>query len=129
MVGRDYSQVDAGADTAVVADTGGTSFDVSLVRLGRIRSARRGRLELDVGVVDVDRRVERLEQFDASALSEIGRRAGIKRERERLERVVEDVGREIAGAVEHVAGRIEEAISRRAGGEEKAQPRVRVDAR
>jgi N-methylhydantoinase A len=36
VAGRYYAQVDADADTAVVADTGGTSFDVSLVRRGRI---------------------------------------------------------------------------------------------
>jgi N-methylhydantoinase A len=36
VAGRHYAEVDAGASTAVVADTGGTSFDVSLVRRGRI---------------------------------------------------------------------------------------------
>jgi N-methylhydantoinase A len=36
VAGRYYAEVDAGATTAVVADTGGTSFDVSLVRRGRI---------------------------------------------------------------------------------------------
>jgi N-methylhydantoinase A len=34
--GRHYASLDAGADTAIVADTGGTTFDVSLVRGGRI---------------------------------------------------------------------------------------------
>ncbi|HEY8869841.1 MAG TPA: hydantoinase/oxoprolinase family protein [Candidatus Limnocylindrales bacterium] len=32
VAGRCYGQKDAGADTVVVADTGGTSYDVSLVR-------------------------------------------------------------------------------------------------
>jgi N-methylhydantoinase A len=36
IAGRHYAVLDAGASTAVVADTGGTSFDVSLVRRGRI---------------------------------------------------------------------------------------------
>jgi N-methylhydantoinase A len=36
VAGRHYAQLDAGTDTAVVADTGGTSYDVSLVRRGRI---------------------------------------------------------------------------------------------
>ncbi len=34
--GRHFARVDSGADTAIVADAGGTSFDVSLVRDGRI---------------------------------------------------------------------------------------------
>ena len=34
--GRHFAQVDFGSDTAIIADTGGTSFDVSLVRDGRI---------------------------------------------------------------------------------------------
>ena len=36
VAGRHYAQADAGADTAIVADTGGTTFDVSLVRRGTI---------------------------------------------------------------------------------------------
>ncbi|MFH1090773.1 MAG: hydantoinase/oxoprolinase family protein [Pseudomonadota bacterium] len=36
MAGRYYAQIDAGADTAIVADTGGTTYDVSLVRRGVI---------------------------------------------------------------------------------------------
>jgi N-methylhydantoinase A len=36
VAGRHYAQLDAGSDTAVVADAGGTSYDVSLVRRGRI---------------------------------------------------------------------------------------------
>ncbi len=36
LAGRAYAQVDSGADTAIIADTGGTTFDVSLVRGGRI---------------------------------------------------------------------------------------------
>ena len=36
VAGRHYAFADAGADTAVVADTGGASYDVSLVRRGRI---------------------------------------------------------------------------------------------
>jgi N-methylhydantoinase A len=36
VAGRHYAAEDSGAATAVVADTGGTSYDVSLVREGRI---------------------------------------------------------------------------------------------
>jgi N-methylhydantoinase A len=36
IAGRYYAQSDAGIDTAVVCDAGGTSYDVSLVRRGRI---------------------------------------------------------------------------------------------
>jgi N-methylhydantoinase A len=40
VAGRFYAETDAGSDTAVVADTGGTSYDVSLVRRGRIPVTR-----------------------------------------------------------------------------------------
>src|SRR5215208_4421306 len=36
IAGRHYARADAAADTAIVADTGGTTFDVSLVRRGAI---------------------------------------------------------------------------------------------
>jgi N-methylhydantoinase A len=36
VAGRHYAARDAASDTAIVADTGGTSYDVSLVRQGRI---------------------------------------------------------------------------------------------
>lgn len=36
VAGRHYAQIDAGAELVIVADTGGTSYDVSLVRRGRI---------------------------------------------------------------------------------------------
>lgn len=36
IAGRTYAQMDGGVDTAIIADTGGTTFDVSLVRGGRI---------------------------------------------------------------------------------------------
>jgi N-methylhydantoinase A len=36
IAGRHYALLDAGADTAIVADTGGTSYDVTLVRRGAI---------------------------------------------------------------------------------------------
>jgi N-methylhydantoinase A len=36
VAGRYYAATDADADNAIVADTGGTSYDVSLVRKGRI---------------------------------------------------------------------------------------------
>ncbi|MEE8110308.1 MAG: hydantoinase/oxoprolinase family protein [bacterium] len=36
IAGRHYAQADAGADTGIVADTGGTTFDVGLVRRGAI---------------------------------------------------------------------------------------------
>lgn len=38
--GRHYAQLDGDADSAIVADTGGTSYDVSLVRKGRIPMTR-----------------------------------------------------------------------------------------
>ena len=40
VAGRYYARLDADSDTAVVADTGGTSYDVSLVRRGRIPRTR-----------------------------------------------------------------------------------------
>jgi N-methylhydantoinase A len=36
VAGREYAMAEGGIDTAIVADTGGTSYDVSLVRRGRI---------------------------------------------------------------------------------------------
>ncbi|HEY8869851.1 MAG TPA: hydantoinase/oxoprolinase family protein [Candidatus Limnocylindrales bacterium] len=36
VAGRHFAQLDAAADTVIVTDTGGTSYDVSLVRRGRI---------------------------------------------------------------------------------------------
>jgi N-methylhydantoinase A len=36
VAGRHYAQMDAQSELAIVADTGGTSYDVSLVRRGRI---------------------------------------------------------------------------------------------
>ena len=36
LAGRHFARVDAGMDTAIVTDTGGTTYDVSLVRRGRI---------------------------------------------------------------------------------------------
>jgi N-methylhydantoinase A len=38
--GRYFAQADCNADTAIIADTGGTSYDVSLVRQGRIPQSR-----------------------------------------------------------------------------------------
>lgn len=40
VAGRLYAKLDADAETAVVADTGGTTYDVSLVRRGRIPMTR-----------------------------------------------------------------------------------------
>jgi N-methylhydantoinase A len=40
VAGRRYATLDGGSDTAVVVDTGGTSFDVSLVRHGRVPRTR-----------------------------------------------------------------------------------------
>jgi N-methylhydantoinase A len=40
VAGAMYAAADAGTDTAIVADTGGTSYDVSLVRGGRIPTTR-----------------------------------------------------------------------------------------
>jgi len=40
VAGRHYALVDAATDTAIVADTGGTSYDVSLVRGGLIPRTR-----------------------------------------------------------------------------------------
>ena len=36
VAGRYFAQLDSGSSTAIVADTGGTSYDVSVVRRGRI---------------------------------------------------------------------------------------------
>ncbi|RQS21369.1 hydantoinase/oxoprolinase family protein [Burkholderia sp. Bp8998] len=38
--GRYFAQADEQSDTAIIADTGGTTYDVSLVRRGRIPSSR-----------------------------------------------------------------------------------------
>ena len=40
IAGRAYAQSDAGGETAVVTDTGGTSYDVTLVRRGHIPRTR-----------------------------------------------------------------------------------------
>ena len=40
IAGRYYAIEDEGSDTAIVADTGGTTYDVSLVRRGRIPTSR-----------------------------------------------------------------------------------------
>jgi N-methylhydantoinase A len=40
VAGRHYAGLDGSSDTAVVADTGGTSYDVALVRRGRIPVTR-----------------------------------------------------------------------------------------
>jgi N-methylhydantoinase A len=40
VAGRAYAALDAGAQTAIIADTGGTSYDVSLVRRGHIPRTR-----------------------------------------------------------------------------------------
>ena len=40
VAGRHYARVDAETDTAIIADTGGTSYDVSLVRGGLIPRTR-----------------------------------------------------------------------------------------
>jgi N-methylhydantoinase A len=40
VAGRRFADVDGGADSAIVADTGGTSYDISVVRAGRIPMTR-----------------------------------------------------------------------------------------
>ena len=40
VAGRHYAAIDAGTETAIVTDAGGTSYDVSLVRRGRIPRTR-----------------------------------------------------------------------------------------
>jgi N-methylhydantoinase A len=40
VAGREYAMTEGGGDTAIIADTGGTSYDVSLVRRGRIPRTR-----------------------------------------------------------------------------------------
>lgn len=40
MAGRHFADIDEGAATAIVADTGGTTYDVSLVRKGHIPTIR-----------------------------------------------------------------------------------------
>jgi N-methylhydantoinase A len=44
VAGRHYAKRDAGSDTAIVTDAGGTSYDVSLVRRGAIPWTRETRL-------------------------------------------------------------------------------------
>jgi len=44
VAGRHYAKRDAGSDTAIVTDAGGTSYDVSLVRRGTIPWTRETRL-------------------------------------------------------------------------------------
>ena len=40
IAGRYFAQVDEGYDTAVIADTGGTTYDVSLVRRGQVPTTK-----------------------------------------------------------------------------------------
>ncbi|MBS1868601.1 MAG: hydantoinase/oxoprolinase family protein [Actinobacteria bacterium] len=40
VAGRHYAALEGGHDTAIIADTGGTTFDVSVVRAGRIPRSR-----------------------------------------------------------------------------------------
>ncbi|MBS1886195.1 MAG: hydantoinase/oxoprolinase family protein [Actinobacteria bacterium] len=40
VAGRHFARVDGASDTAIIADTGGTTYDVSLVRRGRIPTTR-----------------------------------------------------------------------------------------
>ncbi|MFN8202937.1 MAG: hydantoinase/oxoprolinase family protein [Solirubrobacteraceae bacterium] len=40
VAGRHFARLDGATDTAIVADTGGTTYDVSLVRRGRIPTTR-----------------------------------------------------------------------------------------
>jgi N-methylhydantoinase A len=40
VAGRHFAQLDGSTDTAIIADTGGTTYDVSLVRRGRIPTTR-----------------------------------------------------------------------------------------
>lgn len=47
VAGRHYAALDGGAEDAVVADTGGTSYDVALVRRGRIPVTRETWLGLE----------------------------------------------------------------------------------
>jgi len=93
-----------------------------------LRAARKAVRALDPRIEEMaERALERLEEFDASALSEIGRRAASKVDPQKLEQVAEEAGREIVGALERVARRVEEVISRRAGDEETPPRKVRVE--
>ncbi|HEV8245408.1 MAG TPA: hypothetical protein VGP93_06560 [Polyangiaceae bacterium] len=79
-----------------------------------LRAARKAVRSLDPRIEEAGRRaLERLEQFDASTLSEVGRRVASKVDPKKLEQVAEEAGREIATLVERVAGRIESALGRR----------------
>lgn len=40
LAGRHFAQLDSGADHVIVADTGGTTFDVTMIRRGRIPTTR-----------------------------------------------------------------------------------------
>jgi hypothetical protein len=97
-----------------------------------LRAARKAMRTLDPRIEETARRaLERLEQFDASTLSEMGRRAAAKVDAQKIEQVAEEAGREIASAVERVAQRIEEAIGKRGAADDKQESpgerKVRVD--
>lgn len=47
--GRHYALVDEASDFAIVADTGGTTYDVSVVRRGRIPQTRETEIESPIG--------------------------------------------------------------------------------
>jgi hypothetical protein len=81
-----------------------------------LRAARKALRSLDPRIEEAGRRaLERLEEFDASALGEMGRRAAAsaKVDVDRLERAAQEAGREISSVVERLAERIEAAFSDR----------------
>jgi N-methylhydantoinase A len=49
VAGRHFAQVDESSDFAIVADTGGTTYDVSVVRRGRIPMTRETRVDSPTG--------------------------------------------------------------------------------
>ena len=49
VAGRHYARTDEGSDTAIIADTGGTTYDVSLVRRGSIPMSRETWIGLPFG--------------------------------------------------------------------------------
>lgn len=93
-----------------------------------LRAARKAVRSLDPRIEDAGRRaLERLEQFDASTLGELGRKAAAKVGPERLEQVAEEAGREISAVVERIAERVESVLGKRAPASEGGTRRVRVE--
>jgi septum formation inhibitor MinC len=93
-----------------------------------LRAAKKAVRSLDPRIEETARRArEKLSEFDPSVLGKMGRRAASKVDPQKIEQVAEDAGREIAGAVERVAQRIEDAIHGKAA-HDAEQESTKADA-